>query len=76
MVPVPKSIPKYWLFGGFNPVESNWIISPGRFENKKTIETTTYSWWIWKEKNKQQRYTNNALESWLIGGLGSRGTFK
>jgi len=33
-----------YLVGGFNPVEkylSNWMISPGRGENKKIFETTT-----------------------------------
>jgi len=32
------------LVGGFNPFEkyeSNWIISPGRVENKKIFKTTT-----------------------------------
>ena len=35
---------KKLLVDGFNPVEkysSNWIISPGRGENNKYLETTT-----------------------------------
>jgi len=39
-----KNMQKHHLVGGFNPVEkylSNWIISPGRGENKKMFQTTT-----------------------------------
>ena len=68
------------LVGGFNPFEkyeSNWIISPGRGENKKKNETTTQLSWSrkrlisptrwkqpWKIKNyKPSLASNNFTEA-------------
>ena len=62
-----KGIPS--LVGGFNPLEkyqSNWIISPGRDENEKSLKTPPSLCSVSGEGKPQRSFRSNWLNLWEV----------